>query len=432
MPQGGNVGGRRGWGGATALAAVAAVIAAATAIAWPHGQGSPAAPGRTAPRPATPSPGAELLATSGHSPVQLPPGIGANEWALTALQASVLWEHSEGQGIKVAVVDTGIDAAATDLQGAVLNSTQDAAPPAHSHGTEIAAIIAGRGVSAVLGLAPRAELIDVPVTSDAGNVSQQDIADGINAAVSDGAEIINVSLTVPTDPGGIIQGAVTNAWNHDVLVVASAGANGADAYPAVANNAVAVGGAKPGQGHQPIAKLTGDDGPNDVYAPGADLYSVGRIGQSEPGLEGNDFAAAYVSAAAALLLAVQPDPHKIDMYEFRKALIGSTSKGPGFLDPLTVLQKTPYVSFPPFVQSSPPATQSSSAATQPTKHKVQPTRRSQGKQPIAAPPGLFHSTAVEVLLFGLLAVLVVLVGWLIAAVVRGRVGPPEADFNMDD
>jgi subtilisin family serine protease len=405
MPRSGGAGKQRARGALV----FAVLIGATAAVAWP--QVSSASEPHSTPSP---------------TPVRLPAGIGRQEWPLAVLQAGVLWEHSQGQGIKVAVVDTGIDSAIPDLKGAVSEGVPHAPAVKDSHGTEIAAIIAGRGASKMAGLAPRAQVIDVPIAGRVEDITPQAIASGIRTAVKDGAQVINVSVGVPNDPGNVIQHAAMDAWSHHALVVASGGPGNANTYPAVAADVTAVGAEK--QNLRAAAALTAGDGPHDLYAPGAGVYSVNAEGAEVSGLSGTDFAAAYVSAAAALLWAANPGLPARSMSQFRAELLNKTSPGnPGLLDPLPVLQHSPYLNIqPPW--PVPPSPTPTPTPPEPTHTTVPPTA------PAPAPTvGTTNSGSFSWSLFlGLLggAGLLAFAARLGFVYFRWRGDPPVVDFNM--
>jgi hypothetical protein len=277
---------------------------------------------------------------------------GALEWPLAAMQARQLWAYTQGAGIAVAVVDTGIDSQLPDLAHAVVGRA-DLTPgaagdqSADSAGTAIAGLIAGRGSPAdpaiVAGLAPQAKLIDIRVTSDDDHVSVDLLAQGIDAAVRLGARIIDVPLGVPKDAPALDR-AVLTAQEDNCLVIASAGDDGAPQWPAETHGVIAVA-ATAGQTMTPGDTL-GNYGPNALYAPGTGLYSTVKSGY-QGGLSGNGYATAYVSAAAALLWAIQPG---LGATGIRQRLVddvsgrGASPASLGTLDPpaaLQVLSPTP-------------------------------------------------------------------------------------------
>lgn len=274
------------------------------------------------------------------------------EWPLVSLHADQLWSRGEGAGVEVAEVDTGIDPSQQDLADAVSgsvdlvgNSGNGAANEAH--GTAVAGLIAGRGSPAdpeqVAGLAPQAALIDIRVATRPDDVSPDEIADGIMQAFVAGARIINVSLASST-PNAQLRQAVAYVLARGCLVVASAGDTGMPEYPADYPGVLAVGEA--GQNSHPLTSLT-EFGAYAIYAPGTDLYSTAPPGRSGASagyarhLQGSDYATAFVSAAAALLLSADPRLSPQDAGELLVQTARPTG-GPstaGSLDPLAALDR---------------------------------------------------------------------------------------------
>ena len=156
--------------------------------------------------------------------------LASTQWSLSAIHATQAWTASgTGTGIKVAVVDTGISAH-SDLVGRVVASKDFVGAPSLAlHGTSVASIIAsnlnnGIGVS---GVAPGVDLIDATVCSDSPVVGcpADLIAEGVIWSVSQGAQVINLSLGGGS-PGGAMDAAVTYAINQGVVVIAAAGNEG--------------------------------------------------------------------------------------------------------------------------------------------------------------------------------------------------------------
>ncbi|KAB8318504.1 S8 family serine peptidase, partial [Tolypothrix campylonemoides VB511288] len=131
----------------------------------------------------------------------------AQQWALDHLGIDTLRSRSRGQGIDVAVIDTGVAAGHVDLgatscsgvafleNSGVAQAGKGAQDP-HGHGTHVAGIVAattgnGRGTA---GVAPSARIIPVRVLGSNGNGWSSDVARGITWAVDHGAEVINLSL----------------------------------------------------------------------------------------------------------------------------------------------------------------------------------------------------------------------------------------------
>lgn len=140
-----------------------------------------------------------------------------------------------GNGIKVAVIDTGVDYNHPDIsgygpQGKVIggydfvendNSPQDT----NGHGTEVAGIIAANGK--LKGIAPEAKILAYRVSDTGNSVSSDLIVKAIEKAVSDGANVINLSLGV-NRTNDKIEDAINYAVGKGVTVVAAAGNSGPD------------------------------------------------------------------------------------------------------------------------------------------------------------------------------------------------------------
>jgi type VII secretion-associated serine protease mycosin len=155
------------------------------------------------------------------------------------------WQASRGAGVKVAIIDTGVDGSVPDLAGAVVGGTDVSGvgsangqkPLGNSdesaHGTWVASLLAGRGTgtnTGVMGVAPAASILTVSVAlggvPGALNVDEQ-IATGVRWAVDHGASVINMSLTRNTlDWPPSWDSAFQYAFDHDVVIVAAAGNRG--------------------------------------------------------------------------------------------------------------------------------------------------------------------------------------------------------------
>lgn len=171
------------------------------------------------------------------------------------------WQITRGAGIRIAIIDTGIDGSHQDLQGAVVGGsdfsglgTSDGQTPVGAdrrHGTMVASLAAGRGnnqTDGVIGSAPEAELLSLSMSFGGGDISPDDqIARAVRYAVDNGAQIISLSLTRNTrDWPESWDRAFSYAAASDVVVVAAAGnrASGTEAVgaPATMPGVLTVGG----------------------------------------------------------------------------------------------------------------------------------------------------------------------------------------------
>ena len=143
------------------------------------------------------------------------------------------FEGIDGKGIKVAVIDTGVDFNHPDLlgwgeDGKVIggyNFIQTNQPPLdiNGHGTQVAGVIAADGE--IVGIAPKAKILAYKVSEDGEGVSSDLIIRAIEKAVEDGADIINISLGV-NKTNSKIDKAVNDALEKEVFVVTAAGNDG--------------------------------------------------------------------------------------------------------------------------------------------------------------------------------------------------------------
>jgi len=287
-------------------------------------------------------PAAALALASGLAACLVTAGTAAgdtvrdNEWALAALQVPQAWMTTRGEGVTVAVLDSGVDAGHPDLSGQVTAGPDLAGGDAKpgdpfwgQHGTAMASTIAGHGHGAgsgagVIGVAPAAKLLSVRVTWDnndpirnlpagqrsaAGARSGDPVADGIRYAVDHGAQVINMSFGEAANAAAGVSGtadAVQYAIAHGVVLVASTG-NGAQTsnvaeVPAALPGVIAVA-ATDRAGRR--ATFSTHQWTTSVAAPGVEVIEAQAGGGYLVG-DGTSPAAALVSGVAALIRSRYP------------------------------------------------------------------------------------------------------------------------------
>jgi subtilisin len=168
-------------------------------------------------------------------------------WGITRINAaSAQAEGFTGTGIKVAVLDTGIDYTHPDLKANYLGGydfvNRDNDPmDDHSHGTHVAGTVAAASNDiGVLGAAPQAGLYSVKVADSSGYCSYSNIIAGINWAVDNNANVITMSLG-GTSSSSTLQSACDNAYSKGVVLVGAAGNSGGSViYPAAYSSVIAV------------------------------------------------------------------------------------------------------------------------------------------------------------------------------------------------
>jgi len=156
------------------------------------------------------------------------------EWWLSAHGIRTAWETTRGEGVRIAIIDSGIarhpalDAAVVDGEDFSGDGSSNGRTPVSDHpdhGTIVASLAAGRGTgggSGLLGAAPEAELLALSIGYDGG--SDRQIAEAVIWAVDHGADVINLSLTRNSLDWPLSwDEAFLYAEQHDVAVVAAAG-----------------------------------------------------------------------------------------------------------------------------------------------------------------------------------------------------------------
>jgi subtilisin family serine protease len=256
-------------------------------------------------------------------------------WALDMLDVPAAWSLSEGAGVTVAVIDSGVYPDVSDLAGAVIPGpdltglrTSPANPHWGEHGTWMASIIAGHGHdgggSGITGVAPEAKILSVRVIPDMGDPGyrtydsereqriQQSLAGGIMDAVRDGATVISMSIGYSA-PSGVVRAALQYAYQHGAVLVASSGNSGHDderrdhgfapvSFPAEYPGVLSVG-ALDSSGA--AAGFSSNNLSVQVAAPGMQILAQGRDGRYWT-VDGTSPACALVAGVAALIKSRYP------------------------------------------------------------------------------------------------------------------------------
>ena len=173
------------------------------------------------------------------SPRAVQDAVRDREYWLDEYGIRAAWATTQGAGVTIAVIDTGVDGAVPDLAGAVVggadfsgigsaNGQTPVGSEGSNHGTMVASLAAGRGTGAtngILGAAPAASILSLSIGFGEGTTGSDDqIAAAVRWAVDNGADIINMSLTRNTlDWPESWDDAFLYAADNDVLVVAAAG-----------------------------------------------------------------------------------------------------------------------------------------------------------------------------------------------------------------
>lgn len=268
-------------------------------------------------------------------------------WAQQWFAPERVWPLSRGQGVVVAVVDTGVDTSHPQLRGGQVRSGTDLLPEpagAHtdcdSHGTAVASIIAASPVDGIgfAGLAPGAEILPVRVAERGTEsadpeqpppVDPDTFAEAVEWAAERGTQVLNLSIVFYQDHPEIAR-AVQSAVDRGVVVVAAVGPPppgdpAATPYPAAYPGVLGVGSFGLSAGGAPV--LTSYAGPHlDLLAPGEQITAAAAPAGHHASWSGSSFAAPFVSATAALLLAADPD---LPAEALARRLTATGDPGPG-------------------------------------------------------------------------------------------------------
>lgn len=237
-----------------------------------------------------------------------------SQWGLTDIGAPTAWPVSEGFGVAVAVIDTGVDNTHPDLAGQVVLYKNYVDPGAsarddNGHGTHVAGIIAATRNNSIAGVgaAPKAKIYAFKVLDAAGNGSDYYVAQAIRDAVDrTPARIISMSLGAESAGGSpVLASAVAYARSKGAIVIAASGNSGVTnaTYPAAISGVVGVGAV---DSSNRLASFSNYGATNlDVVAPGVNVLST-YTGGGMQYMSGTSMATPFVSAAAAVLWSAYP------------------------------------------------------------------------------------------------------------------------------
>ncbi|MFI0808473.1 S8 family serine peptidase [Streptomyces echinatus] len=263
--------------------------------------------------------GALVITSATLAPEAAALDVQSKEWYLDAMGAKDIWKISTGKGVKVAVIDSGVNPATLSLKGQVLVDEVPKSVAYHvthdniGHGTSMAEIIAGTGAGGgIKGLAPDAKIIPFRIASAVSDNDEigktPDEAEAIRAAADSDAKIINMSFGA-YEPNDAMEAALKYAASKGKLMFVSIGNEGdkgnMPSYPAVYPYAVGVAALdKSGT----VGEFSSYGGYVDLAAPGLNIPSWcdGKFNEYCDS-QGTSPASAIASASAALIWSAHPD-----------------------------------------------------------------------------------------------------------------------------
>ena len=259
-------------------------------------------------------------------------------WGIVAVKAFEAHDITQGAGVTVCVVDTGVDDSHQELVGQVVDGENTipgaVAPNGHpiyfddmGHGTHVSGTIAAKGVK-IFGVAPQAQIYAVKAMNQDGEGEYSWIADGIEACIGK-AQIISLSLGGSNNK--LIKKAVQDAQAAGLLVIAAAGNDsGPVGYPAAYPGVIAVSAVDQ---NLKFAKFSSYGKQIAFAAPGVKVLSS-LPGDKYAAWDGTSMATPHVAGVAALMLSAQ----KLELKADQLPGLTTAQQGNGFIDALLTVQ----------------------------------------------------------------------------------------------
>jgi subtilisin family serine protease len=270
-------------------------------------------------------------------------GLRSLAYGAAAIGADRAQRIATGRGIRIAVVDTGVDRRHPDLQGRVTESANfvehgEAGFDDDAHGTAVAGIVAARGG---LGVAPEAALIALkacwhPAPGAQAVCSSWTLAKAVDHAIRSGAQVMNLSLAGPADP--LLTRLLATAHRRGTTIVAAA-ADGAagPGFPASLDHVLAV---VASDARGLVAPRPWDARKTLLAAPGVEVVTT-MPRQRHALQSGSSFAAAHVSGVAALLLQHAPGLTPEQVAQIVAASARPAAGATGIVDVCAALARVP-------------------------------------------------------------------------------------------
>lgn len=241
--------------------------------------------------------------------------VPLKNWGLARVNASDNWNRGyRGKGVKVAVVDTGVNTSHPALN---IKAGFSSVPYTKSfnddsgHGTHAAGIISANLPSAgLMGVAPESELYAVKVLDNKGDGAISQVVSGIDWAISQNVDVINMSLGTTTNSNAL-RDILQKAASRNIYLSAAAGntgrassVNGNIEFPAKYESVIAVGSVN----NKNERAGTSSTGPQlELAAPGVSIQSTYFPGNTTAEMSGTSMAAPFVSGSLVLLKQAYPD-----------------------------------------------------------------------------------------------------------------------------
>jgi subtilisin len=248
-----------------------------------------------------------------------PPGIAIESirqtnWGEDLVGVPQIWQQTQGEGVRVMVLDTGIDIEHPDFKDNFKYGFNISATPhthncqdENGHGSNVASIIAANGQ--VTGVAPKADLFMAKILDDSGRGDSDAIIDGLKYALRVGVDVVSMSLGTHTQPSAAVLEAIREADALGVIIVCAAGNEGRDiagdsvGWPAMyvheVPNIIVVGAVDP---NTAVPSWSSKGQEVTVGAPGVNVYGCAPHGKYNT-LSGSSQATPFVAGVICLMIA---------------------------------------------------------------------------------------------------------------------------------
>ena len=220
-----------------------------------------------------------------------------------------VWNRANGNGVKVAILDSGVNANHPDLVGKVegrAGHEYEDLNDAIGHGTEVAGIVTANGNNkkGIVGVAWNTRILSIKVTDENAEASVATLVEGLDKAYENGARIAVLSLST-NKVSTILKNSIAQAQDRGLLIIAAGGNSGINElrYPAAFDGVIGVGAVNRNNEIESYS-TTGDI---DIVAPGTDIYTTSINSKQYEYVTGTSFAAPQVAGVAALVLSIAPE-----------------------------------------------------------------------------------------------------------------------------
>mgnify|MGYP000642789708 CR=1 FL=1 len=255
----------------------------------------------------------DIVVTASGKPAK-PPSPSPAEvlpWGVDRIEADLAWTTATGAGVRVGILDTGIDLDHPDLAANVKGGINCISPRKNAdddngHGTHVAGIVAAvHNTIGVVGVAPEVSLYAVKVLAKNGTGFLSDIIEGLDWCVANGIRVANMSFGSSVGNQSF-HDAISRAYNAGVVLVAAAGnESGPVSYPAKYPEVIAVSAVgRNADGSLSFASFSNFGPEIDLAAPGVSVFSTYRNGTYAT-MSGTSMAAPHVTGVAALVLSAK-------------------------------------------------------------------------------------------------------------------------------